>query len=217
MKVFKDYKEILDTPENLDKYIQNLIQFCEGKDTYSYSKDNDKISEDYRSIVFYTKGLPSLPNAKISVLLKNKSSELWIANINPLSLKSNLSYDQYNSILGLFKKDVLDKCKKDFKIEIQESDSEISLSKKIPKSYTFLNSFMAIHNFSHPNDIERWQEFICSMIKHKEYSVIDSDLLIRGIEEDFNCHEDDLLERISLQYENDIDLILYFQQHENVN
>ena len=167
MKTFKDLIIQNQNPSELKEFLQIVISKLPAswklRDDLilDYSKNVSKSKEEIGCFE------SSIIDGKIGLVwLVLWEKELKVVNIVP-SISGSLSHDEYNKILDTFYNECILKVNqvKNFKIEVSEGNYDI---KKIAGGGTFeaLYKWEACCNHStgntHPNDFERWAEFVCT-------------------------------------------------------
>lgn len=96
----------------------------------------------------------------------NEWEKIYVANIMPQkSGADRISIDKYNAILSTFKTDIIDKAiaaAPNAKLEYLAS--EYSIQDCIPETYDRFHAWIKGYPLSyHPNDMERWYEFVSAL------------------------------------------------------
>lgn len=112
----------------------------------------------------------NLPKSKLFIGISwSKSSDVNVANIIPDEKGVfELSKEQYNAILQSFNAFL----NKSLNIQTDLTKADVSIEELVPRSYSKLKSWYDLSNpggrIIHPNDVERWYEFVLSVIKNEE-------------------------------------------------
>lgn len=188
----------------------NLVEkICKEK-SYKTEKNNTLVDNDTLIVNMEKEGLPL---SRLIIVASRNEQKLDIVNIIP-SKKSGLSsldYTQYNTILDTFKKDVFLEIKNKYSNEIEENNEDYTIQEIIPKSFEKLNLWLSRYPLSgHPLDEHRWFDFLIALRKNDE-SLSVSDFS-KYIEEQYSWSQEDL-ERFELKYEEQIDLLEYYDEH----
>lgn len=209
MKRYKDCAlKCLDKQENRELLV--LVEnICKEK---AYKTEKNNTWRDNDTLIVYV-GKEGLPLSRLIIVASKNEQKVDIVNIVP-SKKSGLSsldYTQYNTILDTFKEDVFIEIKNKYSNEIEENNEDYTIQEIIPKSFEKLNSWLSMYPLSgHPLDEHRWFDFLIALRKNDE-SLSVSDFS-KYIEEQYGWSEEDL-QRFELKYEEQIDLLEYYDEH----
>lgn len=144
------------------------------------------------------------PYAMVSLVYSEEEHRIWISNIVPCQT-SQLSMDEYNAVLVRFADEVVDHVKQDLTFEItkDEFSGKEVMSKE---SWQKLESFDALANRTslHPNDVQRWHQFVISIF-HSEKQLY-SDTLIRILCEELGWPREGAV-KLAMRYEDELDLL----------
>lgn len=172
------------SPERLKRFISEIQEYATG-DWCA------KIKNDYtvQWIEFDYSGNHADPAAVFIITNKYLSTgQLRVNNIVPLE-KNQLSIDEYNCVLRLFNKDVIEPYKKTHSdIDISQPTSDIFDPKTVISELALdkLKSFCYLANkstgSSHPDDQERWFDFICQTVDDDR--IFDADTLAKFLQDE---------------------------------
>lgn len=140
------------------------------------------------------------PKASLFVLKVGETAT--VANIVPLDT-SELTMDQYNSVLGLFSAIFEDAAEKNSDIVVDHDTNELSLSEMVSGPTAallekFSNTANKATGSSHPLDRRRWLEFVVAT--HTENSNLDGAFLERWLNEELNWPQEQT-EKLVDQYD----------------
>lgn len=164
MKIFRELY-IRGNSDQLQEFIGQIKSFVAGD--WSFKK-SDRLS-DY--LLFNYNG-DKVDNAQVSICIGDRISggELHVGNIVPLK-KSSLTTEEYNAVLMQFYNDIIKKYNESgASITIQEPSEDVFDPTSIisEEALKKLKLFCAVANkstgSSHPNDQERWFDFICQTV-----------------------------------------------------
>lgn len=165
MKTFRELY-FRGTPKQLSDFVRHFREYAVGEWKAVERTDRWK---DYLFIDYLGE---AVDKARVSIYLGDniEKGELQVGNIIPLE-KNQLTVDEYNSVLMKFYKEVI--------LPYKEGGSELTISHPSDESFDpltviskpaleKLKSFCALANkstgSSHPNDQERWFDFICQTV-----------------------------------------------------
>ena len=209
MKRYKDCALKCLKNQSTSELLELVERIC-GQKSYRTEKNNTWANND--TLVVYVEK-ESLPLSRIIIVVRQNEQKLDIVNIVP-SKKSGLSsldYTQYNTILDTFRDDVFLEIKNKYSNEIEENNEDYTIQEIIPKSFDKFNLWLNMYPLSgHPLDEHRWFDFLIALRENDE-SLSVSDFS-KYIEEKYGWSEDDL-ERFELKYEEQIDLLEYYDEH----
>lgn len=209
MKRYKDCAlKCLNKQVNIE-LLDLVEQICKEK-SYKTEKNNTWVDNDTLIVYMEKEGLPL---SRLIIVAYKNEQKVDIVNIVP-SKKSGLSsldYTQYNTILDTFKEDVFLEIKKKFSNEIEENNEDYTIQEIIPKSFEKLNLWLSMYPLSgHPLDEHRWFDFLIALRKNDESLSVND--FSKYIEEQYGWSQEDL-ERFELKYEEQIDLLEYYDEH----
>lgn len=170
---------------------ERLKQFINEIQDYATGDWCAKIKNDYTMqwIEFDYSGNRADPAAVFINTGKYLSTgQLRVNNIVPLE-KNQLSIDEYNFILRLFNNDVIEPYKKNHSdINISQPTSDIFDPKTVISELALdkLRSFCYLANkstgSSHPDDQERWFDFICQTVDDDR--IFDAETLAKFLQDE---------------------------------
>lgn len=146
--------------------LSQIVMSCTGEQ-FRYIERND--IKPY-PVEIIRVNLNNLPKAKLFIGLSwSKSSDVNVTNIIPDEKGVfELSKEQYNAILQSFNVYLNQR----LNIPTDLTKANVSMEELIPESYTKLKNWYDLSNpggrIIHPNDVERWYEFVLSVIKNEE-------------------------------------------------
>ena len=206
MKRFRDCMLVCNagqTPEDLLLIIEQT-SITKG---YNLQKITSIVNKDTLIVQFRA---DDLPYSRIVLGIYSERKGVSIVNIVPMLERgtSELSPEVYNKILELFKEDVFEQIKKERGNSIETNDEDYSIEEVIPKSFSKLNAWLSGYPLSsHPNDTQRWYDFVISLhVNHENLSLDDLDAYI---EENYHWSDDDI-KKIELRLESHLDLLDYY-------
>lgn len=144
--------------------------------------------------------------------------ELSIVNIVP-TVSGELTFDEYNNILDAFYKDCVSSPLTGKSVDVEISGGIYDIEALAGKNTFYaLNKWEKLCNHStgnsHPNDFERWADFVS--IAFNEKSELTPDLLSRWLVEERNWKDDDLVSELMLDYEYGLALLeRYAENHQS--
>lgn len=194
------------TPEDLLSIIEQT-SITKG---YKLQKITSIVNKDTLIVQFRA---DDLPYSRIVLGIYSERKGVSIVNIVPMleSGTSGLSPEVYNKILELFKEDVFEQIKKERGNSIETNDEDYSIEEVIPKSFSKLNAWLSGYPLSsHPNDTQRWYDFVISLhVNHERLSLDDFGTYI---EENYHWSDDDI-SKIELRLESHLDLLDYYDDN----
>lgn len=194
------------TPEDLLSIIEQT-SITKG---YKLQKITSIVNKDTLIVQFRAN---DLPYSRIVLGIYSERKGVSIVNIVPMleSGTSGLSPEVYNKILELFKEDVFEQIKKERGNSIETNDEDYSIEEVIPKSFSKLNAWLSGYPLSsHPNDTQRWYDFVISLhVNHERLSLDD---FCTYIEENYHWSDDDI-SKIELRLESHLDLLDYYDDN----
>lgn len=209
MKRFRDCMLVCkadQTPEDLLSIIEQT-SITKG---YKLQKITSIVNKDTLIVQFRA---DDLPYSRIVLGIYSERKGVSIVNIVPMleSGTSGLSPEVYNKILELFKEDVFEQIKKERGNSIETNDEDYSIEEVIPKSFSKLNAWLSGYPLSsHPNDTQRWYDFVISLhVNHERLSLDDFGTYI---EENYHWSDDDI-SKIELRLESHLDLLDYYDDN----
>ncbi|MDV6315927.1 hypothetical protein [Idiomarina sp. HP20-50] len=173
-------------------------------------KEEELGSNKERSVCF-----EAIENSSVSAaalfIFPYKDETLWVSNIVPTEV-SELTYDQYNSTLENFYRNVILPAIDGTAITADLTSDQISIGSvagnEAEKAFIqFSSSANKSTGSSHPSDRKRWLEFL--VLVHKAKSDLDTDVVIRALVEQ-GWSEEKAIE-LGIQFEFAEDLLSYIQ------
>ncbi|PKM53576.1 MAG: hypothetical protein CVV00_11845 [Firmicutes bacterium HGW-Firmicutes-5] len=226
MKIFRELY-IRGNSDQLQEFIGQIKSFVVGD--WSFKK-SDRLS-DY--LLFNYNG-DKVDNAQVSICVGDRinGGELHVGNIVPLK-KSSLTTEEYNAVLMQFYNDIIKKYNESgASITIQEPSDDVFDPSSIisEEALKKLKLFCAVANkstgSSHPNDQERWFDFICQTVDDKrmfDYTTLADFLQDKeywGPKLNDNIRvlgdyawEEDMANDLASEYENACEILLYYKKN----
>lgn len=206
MKTFKELK-ITGTKEDLQKIVEDILRFSR-QDVWKIQKTDDGLGSSYIRFEYVGK---ELDRATAYIFLGDFSKSLSIGTIVPIE-KSELNFDEYNNLLQSLYDNVLQLFNGKKGIQVELYGGEINLGNELSnESNEKLKTFVVCANPStgsvHPNDKERWLDFVVQTFIDK--CIIDAWHLERFLVEERNWPKD-VATDLAIEYENDIELLKYY-------
>lgn len=210
MKTFRDLYLHLNGAD-INSLVKRFAKKCHPPWYRSTDKENDVELPEMKHFCFERKGETSLPSAVLFLFPKDDDS-WYVSNIMPSGI-SELSYDQYNTILEDFLKAVVQPAIKGTQITAEITSNEISIGSLAGKEVEdALVRFSDLANKStgnsHPLDRKRWFDFL--VLANDSTSELPTDLVIQELVE-LGWSEERAYE-LGLQYELANDLLNYLRE-----
>lgn len=212
MKKYKDLTIYIGTQVEAIDALLVVEDYC-SKVPFEYSEEIEKryMPDDKMAhILVRLKGLP-----QAVLLLWANEGKLKVINVVPNDSKVfQLTKEQYNHIVDEFDQQIIQPLfGKDFKIE--KTSDEVTVKDIIPLSFGSLSRWVSCPGapgspFSHPNDLERWFEFLCQLRRTGES--LSSGDLEQWLIEDKNWPAE-VVEDTIIRYETEMDLLDYYDRH----
>lgn len=204
MKVYRDLK-LMGSVENLKKFCHKLSERVQSSE--SWGLESDMNFPEF--LLLHRRKDKGIEEAIL--FLKNEDSQLRVTNVIPKQV-SSLSHDEYNKILDSFYTDFVETNNHNLHLEYSKEtveledlgDSEVVSALKL-----FSKAANKSTGTSHPNDKERFQEFV--ILSHRKCSFIDIDIIERWLIEDGWEHKRAV--DIIIEYEIGISLLQAYDKH----
>lgn len=212
MKRYKDCALKCLEKQSTSELLELVENICNNK-SYKTEKSRTWVSND--TLVVYMEK-ESLPLSKLILVIPQNEEKLIISNIIPSmeSGMSSLDYSQYNKILDTFKDDVFCEIKNAHSNEIEETQEDYTIKEIIPKSYSKLIAWLRWLSLDpssrHQLDKRKWFDFLIALRKNEEFLSVSD--FSKFIKEEYNWSDTDL-SRFELKYEEQIDLLEYYDEH----
>ena len=144
------------------------------------------------------------PYAMVSLVYSEDKHRIWISNIVPCQT-SQLSVDEYNDVLVRFADEIVDPVKQDL-VSVVTKDEFSGKDVMSEASWQTLESFDALANRTslHPNDVQRWHQFVISIFRSGQK--LYSDTLIRILCEEFGWDQEGAV-KLAIRYDDELDLL----------
>lgn len=216
MKTFKDLKIQSKDSQTLKDILSSVISGLP-----SNWKLRTDLVEDYAKNV--SKGKDEIGCFESPIIGKQQGfvwfviweKELSIVNIVP-TVSGELTFDEYNNILDVFYKDCVLNSLTGKSVDVKVSGGIYDIETLAGKNtFNALNKWEKLCNHStgnsHPNDFERWADFVS--IAFNEKSELTPDLLSRWLVEERNWKDDDLVSELMLDYEYGLALLKHYAEN----
>lgn len=206
MKKYKDLKIKCNTQEDSQVILMNISDRCKGIEYNVVFRDDTNM---------YV-GVKIASLSKVNIILYADESSVQVINIIPDkdSPCTHLTKEEYNRILTQFHSDIIIPLFEN-KYEIDFSPEDVELKSLIPGSFQALLQWVNCPGapnapFSHPNDLNRWFNFICTL--HDSGEFLGSGDLEQWLRED-NKWPDEVVTDTIIRYETEISLLDYYDSH----
>lgn len=208
MKVFRDLEIDLNATQR-DKFLSELEEQLSNGWTRERSKESSEMP-----LFYFVCNKNDQREAALLALVQRNHRKLYISNIVPRE-KGQLTFDEYNFILNEFHHSFIKPLQDKLNIQVTMSSDQQTLEDWIsPESAEKLRRFSALANkstgSSHPNDKERWFDFIVSIVRKDEK--LDTLTLRRWLTEEGGWAPD-IADELVIQYERGVALIKYYRSH----
>ena len=207
---------------------QTLKEFINSFSEYVYGNWSIKCESNSFTHWLYVDYLGNQVNkASVCISISDSainSGELKVNNIVPLE-KSELSIDEYNSVLMEFYNDIIKPYKEKTTLDIQISeptDDEFNpltviSEKALNKLKSFCNSANKSTGSSHPYDQERWFDFICQTVDdgkefgYDELAKFLQDESYWGKKNENGAWSEEHAYKLALEYESLCSIVKYYK------
>lgn len=192
--------------------LQEIMSAC-NQPPFVYEKDDARLQYDKTIRIISTHNYTS----EAVIIVIASGSDVKVINIIPHKRSVfRIDKNEYNTIMDYFKTEVIDKVVKDK--EIVFPPAEYTMESLIPKSYQQLERWATCPGapnapFSHPNDLNRWFDFVLALFRNDERDKLSSGDLEQWLEE--KNWDEEVIEETILHYEHDTDLLDYFNNMYN--
>ncbi|MHC1714436.1 MAG: hypothetical protein AB9858_02375 [Acidaminococcaceae bacterium] len=217
MKIFRELY-FKGTSDQLIEFTHEIDKYVNGD--WKLNKDS-KLSKDY--LIFdYSGNLVEKASVYIYIAKIHKCGELNVGNIVPDN-KPQLSTDEYNAILLKFYDDIMKPYKASgTQLEITQPTDDIfhPLSVISQEALEKLEKFCKAANkstgSSHPNDRERWFDFICQtvddgkMFDESELASFLQDEDYWGKVQEHGAWNENMANRLAAEYDNSCEILKYY-------
>lgn len=171
MKKYKDLIVHLGTESQAIKALVQVEDYC-SKSPFEYNEEIEKMYMPDDRMAHILVSLPKIPRSIL--LLWANNGKLQVINIVPNDNKVfKLSKEQYNYIVDEFDLRIIQPLfGKHFKVE--KTNDELTIKDIIPLSFESLSNWVTCSGapnnpFMHPNDLEKWFDFLCQLRKTNEH------------------------------------------------
>lgn len=210
MKVFKDLE--IEVPTNKRNEFLTGLERALPAGWIRDRKAEENTPSATEDIFYYFVCPPAGERlAALVALVARDDRVMYVSNIVPRDV-SELKYDQYNYILDEF----ADKCvmpvADKMNLRVIRSSGQATLESWVsPDTAKKFHTFSALANkstgTSHPNDKERWYEFIIAVVRNHD-NLHSSSLARWLVEED--GWDADTAEAMAIEYEQEIGLLKHY-------
>jgi hypothetical protein len=212
MKVFRDL-EISGSSTRFDEFLTRL----EGLLANGWRRDRKvERSDEVSGIRCYAYSCEKNETRNPATLyLCARKTEFYVSNIVPREVQ-RLSMDEYNAILVEFHDNFISPVAAEIGFIAKLTSDDQSIEDWISaESAGKLRSFSSLANkstgSSHPNDEERWFDFIVSIVLNREK--LDTSLLRRWLIEEGRWPEDIAI-NLALEFGQGVRLLQYYRSHQ---
>lgn len=198
--------------ENEDAAMKMLqtIMFACNQPPFVCEKDDARFQNDQTIRIISTHNYTT----EAVIIVIASGSDVKVINIIPHKRSVfRIDKNEYNTIMGYFKTEVIDKVVKDQNIDFPPA--EYTMESLIPKSYQKLERWATCPGapdapFSHQSDLKLWFEFIIALVVTNERGRLSSGDLEQWLEgKKWNA---EVIEETILHYEHDTDLIENYEK-----
>lgn len=214
MQRFRNITIHCDNEAAATKMLETIMSSC-NKKPFVYEKDDERFQKE--KIVRIISTYPNTHEAVIIVIASG--SDVKVINIIPYkSSVFRIEKNEFNSLMGFFKKEVIDNIVNEGRIDFPPA--EYSMESLIPHSFQKLdnwaNSFGAPDSlFSNTFDLNRWFDFMIALEMNGEKDNLSSGDLEQWLEE--KKWDEEVIEETILNFEHDTALIEYYTEMRNRN
>lgn len=212
MKKYKDLIIHIGTEAQAIEALVQVENFC-TKVPFEYSEEIEKMYMPDDKMAHILVRLSKMPQSVL--LLWANEGKLKVINVVPKDDNVfKLAKDQYNHIIDEFEQQIILPLFGG-KYKIEKTQDEINICETIPQSFESLSRWISCSGapespFSHPNDLERWFEFLCQLRRTNEY--LSSGDLEQWLIEDRNWSAE-VVEDTIIRYETEMELLDYYDKH----
>jgi hypothetical protein len=190
MKTFQNLYIKLNN-DSIESFIEKITQNCNENWQRDFEREENAKYFREKAFSFKYTGKNELPSAGLT-LFENENAVWYVPNIIPIEMKE-LSIDEYNKLLVDFKKTLIEPAIQNTTITITITKDEVSLDDFIDqKAVDALKRFSSLANKStgnsHPNDKNRWFEFLVAAQKSEKkpsFEMLKATLIEQGWSEEF--------------------------------
>jgi hypothetical protein len=212
MKVFQDLK-ISGSSTQFDEFLSRLeALLAKGWRRDRKVEDGNKIP----GIRCYAYSCESKGSRKAATLyLCARNEQFYVSNIVPKEVQ-RLSMDEYNAMLVEFHDNFISPVVDEIGFSVTLTSNNQTIEDWVSaESAAKLRSFSGLANkstgSSHPNDEERWFDFIVSIVVNQEK--LDTLLLRRWLIEEERWHED-IADNLAVEFSQGVRLLQYYRSHQ---
>ena len=208
MKVFKKLIISGDT-ESLNEVIAYL-QSLSGDWSYDEQKSlayANGIGEKAQNAI--TLGTTTKDGRNVFVWMVRRYNNIKLTNITS-GQSRNLNIDEYNEIVDSLIDKIKNNCKTVFSFEASNSDvtfDEIAGSEVATVFYDWVATCNPTTGNTHPNDAERWDDFVILCHKNKNKSKLDGYYLEKFLKEEKKFYDDSLISSLVHDFEYGLNLL----------
>ena len=213
MKVYQDYS-VRGTPEALESLMRDVEASLANGWTRDALREGHLEPRDASMKRCFVCDKRENREEGSLFLIAFEEKELQVTNIVPSEDKRHLSYDEYNYILQEFHSQFVSPHAAKHGVLVELSDSDVGLSQWLTedaekKLKRFSHAANKATCAAHPNDRERWYDFLIAA--HREKSSLDYESLRRWLHEEERWGEVESAELAS-DYESSRLLLAYYDQ-----
>ncbi len=190
MKIFQDLYIDLHGYD-IESFIEQLTRYCGKSWKRNFDREENARYFTEKAFAFEYGGENGLPQAGLTLFEKDQG--VWhVPNIVPLK-SSQLSVDEYNSLLVDFKTTLVDPSVQNTPIKVELTNEQTFLEDIVGnEAADALRRFSSLANkstgYSHPYDKRRWFEFLSTVQKSGKklsYEVLKATLIEQGWSEEW--------------------------------
>jgi hypothetical protein len=162
----------------------------------------------------FTCGAEGSPDSATLILTEKEPGVFYVSNILPVS-RDRLSYAEYNTVLEQFFRGALEPSAERSGLTVVLTEAQVDLEHWMsPAAAGKLPAFSASANkgtgSAHPQDRERWNDFVLSA--HRDGSRMDAATLQRWLVE-AEGWSPEVAEQLALEYEYGRELLTFAEEH----
>lgn len=190
MKTFQNLYIKLNN-DSIESFIEKITQNCNENWQRDFEREENAKYFREKAFSFKYTGKNELPNAGLT-LFEDENGIWYVPNIIPTEMKE-LSIEEYNKLLVDFKVMLIEPATQNTPVFINLTPDEVSLEDVVGKeAANALKLFSSLANKStgnsHPNDKNRWFEFLVAAQKSEKkpsFEMLKATLIEQGWSEEF--------------------------------